>query len=38
MNELNRLTGTAAISVGSAMNHADVFHALREAGRVDDSL
>jgi hypothetical protein len=34
----DRLAGTVVISDGRAMNHADVLHALREAGRVEDSL
>jgi hypothetical protein len=34
----DRLAGTAVISDGRSMDHADVLHALREAGRVDDSL
>jgi hypothetical protein len=34
----DRLTGAAVISDGRAMDHADVLHALREAGRVEDSL
>jgi hypothetical protein len=34
----DRLAGTAVISDGRAMDHADVSHALRKAGRVEDSL
>jgi ribonuclease HI len=34
----DRLVGTAVISYGSAMDHADVLHVLSEAGRVGDSL
>jgi hypothetical protein len=33
-----RLAGMAVISDGRAMDHADVLHALREAGRVENSL
>jgi hypothetical protein len=35
----DRLAGTAVISAdGRAKDHADVLNALREAGRVEDSL
>jgi hypothetical protein len=34
----DRLAGTAVISDGREMDNADVFHALREAARVEDSL
>jgi hypothetical protein len=34
----DRLAGTAVISDSRAMDHADMLHALREAGRVEDSL
>jgi ribonuclease HI len=34
----DRLAGTAVISDGCAMDRADVLHALREAGSVEDSL
>jgi hypothetical protein len=38
-NELaDRFHGTAVISDGRAMDHADVLHALREAGKVEASL
>jgi hypothetical protein len=36
--QADRLAGTAVISDGCAMDHADVLHALREVGRVEDSL
>jgi hypothetical protein len=32
------LAGTAIISDGRAMDHADVLHDLLETGRVEDSL
>jgi ribonuclease HI len=34
----DRLAGTGVISDGRAMDHADVLHALRAAGRVENSL
>jgi hypothetical protein len=34
----DRFAGTGVISYGRAMDHADVLHALREAGTVADSL
>jgi hypothetical protein len=36
--QADRLAAMAAISNGCAMDHADVFHARLEAGRVQDSL
>jgi hypothetical protein len=34
----NRLAGTAVISDGRVIDHADVLHALRKAGRVEYSV
>jgi hypothetical protein len=34
----DRLARTVVISDGQAMDHADVLHAFREAGRVEDLL
>jgi hypothetical protein len=34
----HRLAGTAVISNGRSMDHANVLHAIHEAGRVEDSL
>jgi hypothetical protein len=34
----DRLAGTAIISDGRAMDHADVLHSSCEAGRVEESL
>jgi hypothetical protein len=34
----DRLAGKAVISDGRAMDHDDVLHALRGAGKVEDSL
>jgi ribonuclease HI len=36
--QADRLNGTAVISDGHAMDHADELHALLEAGRVEDLL